>query len=551
MPEPHASPAPPPRRLLFSAFAASGAAALVYEVVWTRALSLVVGSTTFALSTMLASFMGGLAVGGWLGGRWADRSAAPWRVFGFCELGIGLAGVLSIPLIYELPGTYIALYRAFHAYPAIFFPFQILLCAVVMLLPTILMGATFPLVSRSVTRGIGEVGRSVGRAYSFNNIGAVTGALVAGFLLIPSLGVRGASWTAAGLNLAVGLLLVLGGRRGARTYVGSLWVVALYAPALAWSQSVETVPSLVNFYSAPRFLGVGDALMFAGRVNDAPALLSMEESGEGTVSAYRTRSGRFLLQVGGKVEGTGEGDVANALLLGFLPAALRPDAERALVIGLGAGVTLDATRRTVGEVHLAEINAGVLRAVERFGEAGALDGVSVHRNDARNMLLRTSLRFDVITSEPSYPADGAVGNLFTKEFFAIAALRLNPEGVMCQWLPYHIMTNDDVSMMVKTFVSVFPHAQLWKVPRSLDLILVGSRAPIDVPVEEIRRRVAAFNAGGPSLDYELSRGPRQLAEVAASPDVLVNTDDLPHLEFRVAHNLLAGDLAALERGANR
>ena len=119
-------------------FLLSGVAALIYEIVWTRALSLVLGSTTYALSTMLATFMGGLALGAFLGGRLADRSSDLVRWFGLCELGIGAAGLASVPLIYSLPEVYLSVYRSFHLYPAVYFLLQVGLCALVMAIPTLL-----------------------------------------------------------------------------------------------------------------------------------------------------------------------------------------------------------------------------------------------------------------------------------------------------------------------------------------------------------------------------------------------------------------------------
>lgn len=95
------------RTILLSAFALSGAAALVYEVVWTRSLALTLGSTTYAVSTMLATFMGGLALGAIWGGRRADRGGDLLGAFAFCELGIGIAGMLSVPVIYHLPALYL------------------------------------------------------------------------------------------------------------------------------------------------------------------------------------------------------------------------------------------------------------------------------------------------------------------------------------------------------------------------------------------------------------------------------------------------------------
>jgi spermidine synthase len=138
-----------------------------------------------------------------------------------------------------------------------------------------------------------------------------------------------------------------------------------------------------------------------------------------------------------------------------------------------------------------------------------------------------------------------VANLFTLEYFQLAASRLEPEGIYCQWLPYHMLTNDDVTMMLKTFGSAFPHAQLWKVPDGLDLILLGSREPLVAP-KTVQQRVAALNHSGPNLEYVLSRESDEIAAIAADPRVPLNTDDRPILEFHAARNLLIGDLGLLE-----
>ncbi len=197
------------RITVLGAFFLSGAAALAYEVVWTRALSVLLGSTTYALSTMLATFMLGLAMGGTLGGLLADRTRRHLFFLGMCELGIGIGGLVSVPLIRRLPAVYLAAYRGFHLQPSVFFTVQILLCAGVMLVPTLLMGMTFPLAARAVTTRMEEVGKGVGSAYSFNTLGAVLGSLLTGFLLVPRVGLSGSTAIAGGVNLAVGCVLVV------------------------------------------------------------------------------------------------------------------------------------------------------------------------------------------------------------------------------------------------------------------------------------------------------------------------------------------------------
>lgn len=535
-------------RLLLGAFALSGAAALIYEVTWTRALSLVIGSTTYALSTMLATFMGGLALGGALGGRLADRGKNLVAAFAACELGIGLAGVLSLPLIYALPRVYLALYQQFHLYPRLFFTLQILLCAAVMVVPTFLMGATFPIVSRAVSRGVEQIGRDVGAAYSLNTVGAVAGSLSAGFLLVPWLGLTGTAMVAGGLNLCVGLTLLLVAGKRAPGVLGAVLVVGL--SALGWVNGSGTTTNFVNYYSAHR-LSAGQPWSTVMASERELMLLGESDSPEGRVRAFRTPANTLLLQVGGKVEGTNVDDVANTLLLAYLPAASHPKPEHMLVIGLGAGSTLEAAKRAVPEVDVVEIHPGVVDMVRRFGAPGVLDGVDLFRDDARSLLLKTDRRYDLISSEPSYPTEAVVANLFTREYFELAAARLAPGGVYAQWLPYHLLTNRGVTMMVRTFASAFPFTSLWRVPESMDLILVGSRTPFAVDEVQIRARVEQLNQQRWPLGYELSRSAAEIAVVSGQEDVPLNTDDHPRLEFELARNLLVGDLALIDEPDDR
>jgi len=533
------------RTALLAAFAASGASALAFEVIWTRSLSLVLGSTTHAVSTMLATFMAGLALGAFFGGRLADRSTRLLRAFALCEIGIGISAMASVPLVSRLPGAYLSLYRSFHLSPAAFLAGEVLLCAVVMLVPTTLMGATFPLVARALTDRLDAVGTRVGSAYTANTLGAVLGSLAAGFVLIPGLGMRLSAVVAGGINVAVGLAMaaLAGGRRRTPAALALVW---LAVAALVAGDRRAT--DLVNFYSAHRYLEGEPYERIRARDLGMLEPLAETTSAEGVVRSFRTHDGRLMLQVGGKIEGTTTADLDNTLLLAYLPVAAHGAPRSALVIGLGAGVTLAAVRGQVPEADLAEIHPGVLDAVRRFGPPGLLDGVRVHRNDARNQLLRSAVTYDLITSEPSYPTEPGVANLFTREFFALAASRLAPAGVMAQWLPYHLLTNDDVTMMLRTFASAFPHVRLYKVPASLDLILLGSKEPFTADAATLEERVAAMNASGRRLGYALSRDADQVRRLVADEPGALHTDDRPLLEFHAARNLRVGDLSRIEGG---
>lgn len=531
------------RLFVLVAFGLSGAAALAYEVLWTRSLSLTLGSTTHATATMLGTFMLGLAIGGTLGGRLADQSASPLGAFALCEFGIGLAALLSIPLLFRLPYAYLWLYQTLHLYPGLFYALQLAICGVIMLVPTILMGMTFPLAAKALTEELSAVGKRVGGAYTANTLGAVAGSFLAGFLLIPALGLTRSAIAAAFLNILAGAMLLGISRKGKTSAVILLGLVLV---SMGWVATVGEKYSLFNFYSAFRY---PEGLSYAEIVRQEERdmrQLSVAHSEEGTVRALSDAEGNLILQVGGKIEGTGEADLSNTRLLAQLPVASIPGSPSTLVIGLGAGVTVQAAKENSAKVAVVEINPAVVAAVRAHGKPGVLEGVHVACEDARRFLLYGEERYDVITSEPSYPTGASVGNLFTREFYEIAVRRLTEGGVFCQWIPYYLLTNDDVTMVLKTFCSVFPHARLFKIPESMDLLLLGSGRPFPFSPAEVFRRVEEMRGGVSSAGLLLSRNEEALRELAGDPSIPGNCDDRPLLEFRVVRNLRIGDLALAE-----
>ncbi len=526
------------RWIVLIAFGFSGAAALIYEVTWTRALSIIIGSTTYALSTMLSTFMAGLALGALIGGKIADRGKNLLMVFGFLEMGIGIFGLITVPLIHSLPPLYFKIYRTFHLSPSLYFFFQFLLCSGIMLIPTTLMGATFPVVSKKVTTSINEMGRWVGSAYSFNTFGAIIGSFSAGFILMPIFGVRTAAIIAAALNIFVALTMIIISKARLKGIVVSILLLLFITPLSIALFSKEKEWS-ISYYIAQRY----EDLQQLEEERKGSVILWDKEYLEGRVKAWRDKDGYLVLQVGGKIEGTSFVDMVNTLLLAYLPIASHHNPRSFLTIGLGAGVTLNAAKHYVKDLYLVEINRGVIDVVNRFGSPGLLDNVNIEINDARNFLLLTEEKFDIISSEPSYPTESSVGNLFTKDFYELASSRLNPDGIFCQWLPYYQLSDDDVTMMAKTFGSVFDYVYVWAIKHSLDLLLVGSNSPFQYDSNEIIKRVQKINKSGYSLSFQLSKNSEQIREIISSnPHVALNTDDRPLLEFHAARNLLTGVL---------
>ncbi len=191
--------------LLWLLLVASGAAGLIYEILWVRQLALIFGVSSFAIATVLAVFMGGLALGSALFGRWVDRGQRPLRWYAALEIGIGVWGLLSPLGLAALDPIYIALYPAIRSAEWVGVLLKFLLAAAVLLPPATLMGGTLPVLSRFVVRRLGEVGWRVGTLYASNTVGAVLGCFLAGFVLVAAMGVRSTLWLAVALNVLVAL----------------------------------------------------------------------------------------------------------------------------------------------------------------------------------------------------------------------------------------------------------------------------------------------------------------------------------------------------------
>ncbi|MGZ3439053.1 MAG: fused MFS/spermidine synthase, partial [Polyangia bacterium] len=201
--------------LVLACFFLSGASGLVFEAVWTRELTLVFGSTALAMSTVLSVFMGGLALGSWLAGRWADRIADRLRAYALAEAGVGLYA-LAVPLVLAgYPALNAAMYRVLGSSAVGLSLARFVAAALLLLVPTTLMGATLPLLSRHFVRedGRSSIAGTVGRLYAINTFGAVVGTFVGGFLLLPGVGVRATNYTAAATNLTLAAAVWLARRR--------------------------------------------------------------------------------------------------------------------------------------------------------------------------------------------------------------------------------------------------------------------------------------------------------------------------------------------------
>ena len=360
-----------PRRLalplLAGAFLLSGAASLVYQVVWLRYLGLIFGNTTWAAATLLAVFMGGLGLGALLLGRLGDRIARPLVAYALCEVAIALLALASPELLSWIDGAYVAIYHALGNQPLLFALCRAVLAAAFLLPPTLLMGATLPLVLRAVSPAEGRVGLATALLYGANTAGAVIGTGLAGFLAVPLVGLRATLLLAAAANLAAALVaLPLSAPLGvARPAVaprrGRRWLLALFFAMGATSLAYEVLwtrilvfylGSSVYAYSLMLLLvllgiAVGSLLAapWADRVGSPLGGLALVQVGIAAwVPVQILLFGRLndlLYSAAVAVRPTSHGGVALAQLLAVLPLLAPPT----LLMGMSFPLAVRAVHR--------------------------------------------------------------------------------------------------------------------------------------------------------------------------------------------------------------
>jgi len=583
-----AAPAPV---LACAAAAISGFAALIYEVAWTRLLALVIGPTTYAFATMAAAFISGLAIGSAVGARIARRVSRP---------AVWLAVMLVVSSVAASGAAWYAAARlplrvaAEVADPEVAFgpvvAGQAALVGLLLLPMTFALGATFPLALAAAGPGV-SAGREAARVYASNTLGAIGGSLVAGFVLIPSLGLQSTfQWTAVAGVAAGACCLVLALRRTtqpfdeatkARKHSSTLrepqgrpeprrrttdsgqapavsdvepWFrgQTVLTAAVVASAAIAAVVALPRWdpqllasgaYKYAPYIGAGDL-----DVGLRAGTLEYYKEGAAATVSVRQLTGVRALSIDGKVDASNGGDMLTQRLLGLLPVALHGRAYDICVIGLGSGVTL-ASALAAGEVRHAdvvEISPEVVEASHLFdresGSVLAQPAVRLIVGDGRSHLLLTPRKYDVIISEPSNPWMAGVATLFTREFFEAARARLAPDGLLCQWAHTYDISQEDLQSIVRTFASVFPQGTMWLVGEA-DLLLIGG------PGDDVRSRLAEFPARlrNPSTVGVLATvnirvadapfdllslykgGPDELNRYGA--DAVVQTDDRTRLEY--------------------
>ena len=559
---------PAERRLALVGAGVSGFVAMLYEVAWTRLLGLSLGSSVHAYSLMLATFITGLAVGSGL----LARRRGPGRslaAFGWAELALAATTLLGMWFYDLLPYWFLELSgllrltsRAYPAYELV----QALICCAVMLPPAIALGLTLPLASRVATASVDHTGRAIGRVFALNTLGTVLGAALTGFVFLPWLGL---GWTLAIGGIVNGLLGVTAlavTREGgwARRTVFAGWAATLILGLAAGSWAGALWPKAFTLGLWRTRTPLGAIANYRQEIQEVSLAFQIEAAGASVAVLHPGgNTNALILKINGKSDASTLGDTPTQLLLGHLPLLLHPAAHEIAVVGAGSGMTAGAVTRhpDVTRCDVIELVPEMYRAARKyfgpFNDRAFEDSrVHIQLEDAKTFLQTTTNRYDAIISEPSNPWLAGVAGVFTVEYYQTCHAVLRPGGLMVQWLQLYETDDETVDLVVRTFTSVFPHAELWRGSPG-DVILIGAAAPFTVDLDRLATRAAvpavAASLGRIEILSVSSLLAHQLwaqADTRFVPNPIgrIHSDYLPVLEYLAQRGFFVG--AICERMEN-
>ena len=468
----------------------SGFVALTYEVLWARMLSHALGSSLAAFSTMLASFLLGIGLGSLASTRRLSAQGAA-LAFAATQVGVAVAAAAAQLWLGRMPNDL----------P----PGPLATRALLAMLPaTLFMGAAFPLLIRLLgDRGVDPT-RATGRIYAFNTVGAVARAIAAGLWLIPALSFEGTARLTVALSLAAAIV--------------ALWSLTDVARPMKAAATAAALAAALLF--RPPLPG---AIIDASLVDDSTAgeqrFLAVGRSA--TVLVKERDDGGFYLRTNGLPEATvrraGAPPVRHSQRwLAALPIAARPEATSMLVVGLGGGVAVEDIPARFTTLDVVELEPRVIDANASFARLRAHDPLADPRlrlieNDARNALVLTDRRYDILVSQPSHPWTSGSANLYSRGFLELARSRLTPDGVLLVWINAQFIDEALLRDIAATITAVFPQVRLYR-PERMELMFLASAAPL----EPERLALGAGSALQREADYFAGAGINAAEDIAAS-----------------------------------
>jgi len=399
----------------------------------------------------------------------------------------------------------------------------------VMLLPTLLMGATFPVVVKCYNRDLKGLGKEVGEIYAANTVGAIIGSFVAGFVLIPLFGLRLGMTLVVLVNLFIGLTIIIlhpGLKRNNRLSAIVITIIVIMVLLINVNKKPVVMASVEFTGPSKRY----DLLYYKEGIDASIAVLEDKITSERELNINGESTAFTIYQ-----------DMQVHKLLGHLPLLIHPDPKNALIVGFGFGSTSWAT------MLYPEIETDCVELVKdevetaRYFEKQNHDVLKHSRfnmiiADGREFIKGTKKRYDMISFNAIHPKISP--NLYTLDFYRMCRNILSEDGIIIAWLPPNAITEVEYQSLIKTFHIVFPYSSLWYVNPS-HMLLMATPRPFKIDYNLLQKRLAIEGVKRDLAEVNLENSYELLScFIMAEKDLAfysqnapVNSDDLPYIEF--------------------
>jgi spermidine synthase len=503
----------------------SGFATFALQVLWNRAFAQLHENSMYSFSVIVAVTIAALAVGAQFARVGLKRVLMPLRLLSVAWI-FGGAAIVGSPWLF-IHFSHGFAYLTTGAGWAAEASRLVALAGGLLLVPMALVGIGFPVLMECV--GGDEVvssARSLGRICTVNVVGSIVGSLVSGFLLPRWLGLWNSMIGLGIILIAIGVIEFAGNRQRRPYLIFTYVVIGMAVVFLVGISGLDLPRVSVETAANERLVAISE--------------------GPHGITAVVERPGSRRLKLNNHYGLGGTASTGDERMQAHIPLLLHPSPHRVAFLGLGTGITAGgALFHPVDQVTVIELVPDVISAARIYfhdANQGVIDNDRTHMiaDDARHALRNGAARYDVIVGDLVVPWREGEGSLFTLEQFQAARTALAPNGIFCQWLPLFQLSETEANIIFRTFLQVFPHAQVWRgdfSPSEPAIALIGSNADMRLDAENIRRRISQMRADptNPQMESPEDFWMNFIGELDATKldgnELRLNLDDQPWVEI--------------------
>lgn len=487
--------------IVLTSYTMSGMAAMFYQISWTRSLSLILGTSTYAFTVILATFLLGISLGSFLY-RFIPARISKTMIYLIVQSIIAISVLISTLYFDELPLYYLYIRNLFFDNWSDLNYIRFFLAAIIIIIPTLGMGILFPIVCDLVSNENNKMSHIVGKTYALNSIGAMIGSICAGIFVIPLIGLQYTIYVGVFLNIFAAIIVLLQSNSFTKNIkiimpsISLCFFLLFIFNAERWSPKIMSsgVSTYANNYFrvSNKYNELSKYDMDNGKkLTDIEIwktamlnyeLLYYEDGLVDNVAVMKNSKGVISLLVNGKVDASalGEKDTITQVMIGQLPLLLQKNPKDVFLVGYASGITAGSIlTHPIERLDAAEISPSIVEASKFFNKYNnnPLEDPRLNLNiaDAKQTLMVSKKKYDVIVSQPSNPWIKGQSSLFSYDWYKIVKEHLNDDGLFMQWLPAYHISEHNLKIIINTLNTVFPNLTLWTSTSPGDLILLASK----------------------------------------------------------------------------